>query len=76
MEAQLEIERRDKEHQEEINQMILKKLKPDGLINSDEKAYRGMDRDFEKSSDVIPVTLKRIRHRLQAQRWQTPKSLM
>lgn len=38
--------------------MILKKLKPDGLINSDEKAYRGMDRDFEKSSDVIPVTLK------------------
>ena len=59
MEAQLEIERRDKEHQEEINQMILKKLKPDGLINSDEKAYRGMDRDFEKSSDVIPVTLKK-----------------
>ena len=39
--------------------MILKKLKPDGLINSDEKAYRGMDRDFEKSSDVIPVTLKK-----------------
>jgi ATP-dependent helicase/nuclease subunit B len=45
--------------EEEINQMILKKLKPDGLINSDEKAYRGMDRDFEKSSDVIPVTLKK-----------------
>lgn len=45
--------------EEEINQMILKQLKPDGLINSDEKAYRGMDRDFEKSSDVIPVTLKK-----------------
>ena len=45
--------------EKEINQMILKKLKPDGLINSDEKAYRGMDRDFEKSSDVIPVTLKK-----------------
>ena len=45
--------------EEEINQMILKRLKPDGLINSDEKAYRGMDRDFEKSSDVIPVTLKK-----------------
>ena len=28
--------------------------------NSDEKAYRGMDRDFEKSSDVIPVTLKTV----------------
>ena len=33
--------------------------KRQGLINSDEKAYRGMDRDFEKSSDVIPVTLKK-----------------
>ena len=45
--------------EDDINQMILRQLKPDGLINSDEKAYRGMDSDFEKSSDVIPVTLKK-----------------
>lgn len=44
---------------EEINRLILRQLRPDGLINSDEKAYRGMDSDFEKSSDVIPVTLKK-----------------
>ncbi len=45
--------------EEEIDRMILRKLKPDGLINSDEKAYRGMDADFEKDSDVIPVKLKK-----------------
>ncbi len=45
--------------EEEIDRMILRMLKPDGLINSDEKAYRGMDADFEKDSDVIPVKLKK-----------------
>lgn len=45
--------------EEEINQMILQKLKPDGLINAEEQAYRGMDMDFETSSDVIPVKLKK-----------------
>ena len=45
--------------EEEINTMILCRLKPDGLINSDENAYRGMDTDFEGASDVIPVKLKK-----------------
>ncbi|MFR2033884.1 MAG: PD-(D/E)XK nuclease family protein [Agathobacter sp.] len=45
--------------EEEINTMILRRLKPDGLINSDENAYRGMDTDFEGASDVIPVKLKK-----------------
>ena len=29
-----------------------------GLVNSDPEVYRLMDEDFEKRSDVIPVTLK------------------
>ena len=42
----------------EIQQAILKELKPDGLVNQEEAIYRAMDKDFEKKSDVIPVELK------------------
>ncbi len=45
--------------EEEIRGEILKKLKPDGLVNSEEEIYRAMDRDFESKSDVIPVELKK-----------------
>ena len=42
-----------------VEELLLKELKPDGIVSSDEKIYRGMDRDFEKKSDVIPVELKK-----------------
>ncbi len=43
----------------EIQEAVLKALKPDGLVNSEEAVYRAMDDAFEKKSDVIPVELKK-----------------
>lgn len=43
----------------EIKTAILKELKPDGMVNSEEAVYRAMDDDFETKSDVIPVELKK-----------------
>ena len=41
---------------EEINQKILRQLRPDGLVNADQEVIRGLDQNFTKTSDVIPVT--------------------
>ncbi len=43
----------------EFRQAVLKELKPDGLVNSEETIYRSMDEDFEDKSDVIPVEIKK-----------------
>lgn len=43
----------------EVQEAILKELKPDGLVNEEESIYRAMDQDFETKSDVIPVELKK-----------------
>ena len=43
----------------EIQEAILKELKPDGLVNSEESVYRAMDDVFEQKSDVIPVEIKK-----------------
>lgn len=43
----------------DIHDAILKELKPDGLVNSEEAVYRAMDDEFEQKSDVIPVELKK-----------------
>lgn len=43
----------------EIKEAILKELKPDGLVNSEESIYRALDDEFETKSDVIPVELKK-----------------
>ena len=43
----------------EINQKIFEALKPDGVVNSEERVYRAMDDEFEGKSDVIPVALKK-----------------
>lgn len=43
----------------EIQEAILKELKPDGVVNSEEAVYRAMDDVFETKSDVIPVELKK-----------------
>lgn len=45
--------------EEEVQESILKELKPDGLVNEEESIYRAMDQDFETKSDVIPVELKK-----------------
>uniref|UniRef100_UPI0040571354 PD-(D/E)XK nuclease family protein n=1 Tax=Agathobacter sp. TaxID=2021311 RepID=UPI0040571354 len=45
--------------EEEIQQAILKELKPDGLVNREDAIYRAMDDEFETKSDVIPVTIKK-----------------
>ena len=43
----------------EIQEAILKELKPNGLVNQEEAVYRAMDDEFEQKSDVIPVELKK-----------------
>ena len=43
----------------EIANMILKELKPDGIVNVEEAVYRAMDDEFEKKSNVIPVELNK-----------------
>ena len=43
----------------EVQEAILKELKPDGLVNNEEAIYRAMDETFETKSDVIPVELKK-----------------
>lgn len=42
-----------------LKEEMLKALKPNGLVNEEEAIYRSMDMDFEKTSDVIPVSLKK-----------------
>ena len=42
----------------QIQEAMLRELKPDGLVNSEEAVYSAMDKYFEKKSDVIPVELK------------------
>ena len=43
---------------DQIDAEILKKLRMDGLVNSELEAVRHLDRTIEKESDVIPVVLK------------------
>lgn len=42
----------------DIQDAILKELKPDGLVNSEESIYRAFDENFKSKSDVIPVEIK------------------
>ena len=43
----------------EIQEAILKELRPNGLVNSEESIYRALDDEFEQRSNVIPVELKK-----------------
>lgn len=43
----------------EIQEAILKELRPNGLVNSEENIYRALDDEFERSSNVIPVEIKK-----------------
>ncbi|MBR5407069.1 MAG: PD-(D/E)XK nuclease family protein [Lachnospiraceae bacterium] len=44
---------------EEIDRAVMKKLKLNGLVNSEEKVFRLIDSEFEKKSDIIPVSIKK-----------------
>ncbi|MGL5438112.1 MAG: helicase-exonuclease AddAB subunit AddB [Lachnospiraceae bacterium] len=43
---------------DEIDAEILKKLKMNGLVNSELEVIKHLDHDIEKESDIIPVVLK------------------
>jgi len=43
---------------EDIDRAILKKLRMDGLVNSEQEVISLMDREIGKASDVIPVAVK------------------
>ena len=43
---------------EEINDAILKKLRPDGIVNEDPQVIDRLDGEFQKTSKVIPVGRK------------------
>ena len=45
-------------YEAEIEEGIRKKLRMNGLVNSNLEVIRHMDREIEKESDVIPVALK------------------
>lgn len=52
------IPKEDAETPEKIDREILKRLRMDGLVNSELEVIRHMDHTIEKESDVIPVVLK------------------
>ncbi|MBR3811519.1 MAG: helicase-exonuclease AddAB subunit AddB [Agathobacter sp.] len=43
----------------QIQEEVLKELKPDGLVNKEEAVYRAMDEEFLQKSNVIPVEIKK-----------------
>lgn len=43
----------------EIDEIVLKNLRPNGVVNNDERIYRAMDEDLEGDSLVIPVSIKK-----------------
>jgi ATP-dependent helicase/nuclease subunit B len=45
--------------EKELEEDLLLALRPDGLVNSEEKIVRSLDKDFEKKSLVIPVEIKK-----------------
>lgn len=45
--------------QEELERKLLNELRPEGLINREERIYRAMDENLEGRSEVIPLTLKK-----------------
>ena len=43
---------------EDVDRLVLKKLRMDGLVNSELEVISLMDREIEKASDIIPVAVK------------------
>ena len=52
------VQKEGEQDQEDIDAEILRKLKMNGLINSELEAIRHLDHSIEKESDIIPVVLK------------------
>lgn len=44
---------------EELDRMLLRELRPDGLINQERPVFCAMDQHLEKSSDVIPLSVNK-----------------
>lgn len=53
------IEGKGAETREEIQRQILDKLRPDGVVSTDEEAYRAMDTELSGRSSVIPLTVNK-----------------
>ena len=53
------IEVTDGMNEADVKEAILKELRPNGLVNREERIYRALDDDFEQCSNVIPVELKK-----------------
>lgn len=53
------IEGSGSESEEEIYRKIFEKLRPDGVVNTDEEAYRALDQEITGRSSVIPLTLNK-----------------
>lgn len=52
------IQKEGSQTQEEIEAEILKKLRMNGLVNSELEVIRHLDQSIQKESDIIPVVLK------------------
>ena len=52
------IQKEGRQSQEEIEAEILRKLRMNGLVNSEMEVIRHMDQSIQKESDIIPVVLK------------------
>ena len=52
------IQKEGSQSQEEIEAEILRKLRMNGLVNSELEVIRHMDQSIQKESDIIPVVLK------------------
>ena len=50
------LDQKEDETPEETSRRMLKELRPNGLVNSEEAIVKAMDLNLEKSSDVIPVS--------------------
>ena len=53
------VEEKKETSEEAIWQDILKKLKMDGLVNSEEAVYRAMDQNISGSSNVLPIAVNK-----------------
>lgn len=53
------LEAEGEETPEQINQRLLRELRPGGLVNQDPAVFREMDVNLSKTSDVIPVTVNK-----------------
>ena len=52
------VEKNGRPDEQQVNEEILRRLRMNGLINSELEAIRHLDNTIERESDIIPVVLK------------------